>query len=63
MGDTVTIFLKSIILNYSNERLVYIGFTHVRILPRSSCLSLFHSLGKGKHLKFAFGEKVKLFVL
>lgn len=33
IGDTVTIFLKSVILNYSNERSVYIGFTHVKILP------------------------------
>lgn len=58
MGDTVTILLKSIILNYCNERLIYIGFTHVRILPGQAAVFLFHSLGKGKHLKFAFGEKV-----
>lgn len=56
MGDTITIFLKSIILNYSRERLIYIGFTHVRILPGQA--ALFHSYGKIKHLKIAFGEEV-----
>lgn len=41
MRDTLAIFLKSFILNYSNEILIYIGFTHVRILPGQAAVFCF----------------------
>lgn len=53
MGDNVTIFLKSIILNYSNEKLVYIGFTHVRILPGPAAVFV-SFFGEKKALKVCF---------
>lgn len=66
MGDTVTIFLKSIILNYCNERLIYIGFTHVRILPGQAAVFV-SFFGERKAFKICFWRKskqaVKLFAL
>lgn len=66
MGDTVTIFLKSIILNYCNERLIYIGFTHVRILPGQAAVFV-SFFGERKAFKVCFWRKskqtVKLFAL
>lgn len=66
MGDTVTIFLKSIVLNYSNKGLVYIGFTHVRILPAQAAVFV-SFFGKRKAFKVCFWRKskqtVKLFAL
>lgn len=66
MGDTVTVFLKSIILNYCNERLIYIGFTHVRILPGQAAVFV-SFFGERKAFKVCFWRKskqtVKLFAL
>lgn len=57
VGDTVTIFLKCIILNYFNERLVYIGFTRVKILPGQAAVFV-SFFGKKKAFKICFWEKV-----
>lgn len=66
MGDTITIFLKSIILNYSRERLIYIGFTHVRILPGQAAVFV-SFLWKNKASKDCFRRRSmqteKLFAL
>lgn len=56
MGDTVTMFLKSIILNYSNERSVYIGFTHVKMLPGQAAVFV-SFFGKKKAFKVRFWRR------
>lgn len=66
MGDTLTIFLKSIILNYSNERSVYIGFTQVKIVPGQAAVFV-SFFGEKKAFKVCFWRRsmqtVKLFAL
>ena len=57
MWDTVIIFLKSISLNHSNERFVYIFLTCSRI-PSARAASLASFFGGRKAYCISFGEKV-----